>query len=795
MKKVKLSIIVSYIIIQFISLVIPITSVQADIAEGDTITLQGDHKCDPLLEYWMTDYQRWSYKVVWYVYYQDKETNQKYPAFCIEPKKNGIGTGYDSYQATLSKEQDNGIWRILNKGYMGSSYTDWNLECDDDFYTATKVALHSFVEKIRPIDKYILGTRVADGNSVEEIQRRATKVLEVAQTLYDYGLTGKETYQKPKITIQEKGEQKRQKIDGEDYLVQEYVVQANAKLVSYEVSIQQFVSGTKILNSSNQEKKSFTNSNFKIAIPIQNIKKNFEGNISVSNAQVKTNPIYYCTSSIQEAQNYVTYCTGIENTQVETKIQVEVNPSTLWINKIDKETQEPIANVTFQIKGEDGKEIGQFTTNQSGNIELKNVVPQTVTIKEIDVPDGYVLSDEVKTVTLEWGKMTKVVLENTKKKGDLKIVKLDGEEEKPLEKVEFDLIDAQGNIVTHMITDEKGEATVKNLNIGNYILRETKTQEGYQIAEDKEIKIAWKELLTEVVENVKKKGKIQVYKVDKEDRNIPIPDVVFEIRDKEGKVIDTITTDEYGSAISKELPIGEYTLVETKTNEAYALSKQTIVVNVKEKEITEITIENEKKKGKIEIVKRDKEENTIPLEGVAFEIKNEQGVLVDTVITDKTGRAYSKELPIGEYHIEEIQTKENYVLQEEIYTIIVEENQISSIQIENKKIKGRIEITKIAKEDNERNGKKAGEPISNVKFEIYDEEKKLIETIQTDNEGKAYSSLLEKGVYFIKEIETDKDYLLTEELLEIEITEEGELVSVIVENASKEIEKLPRTGF
>ena len=116
MKKVKLSIIVSYIIIQFISLVIPITSVQADIAEGDTITLQGDHKCDPLLEYWMTDYQRWSYKVVWYVYYQDKETNQKYPAFCIEPKKNGIGTGYDSYQATLSKEQDNGIWRILNKG-------------------------------------------------------------------------------------------------------------------------------------------------------------------------------------------------------------------------------------------------------------------------------------------------------------------------------------------------------------------------------------------------------------------------------------------------------------------------------------------------------------------------------------------------------------------------------------------------------------------------------------------------------------------------------------------------------
>ena len=669
MKKIKKSIVFSYLIIQLFMMIIPITSVQANIAEGDIITLQGDHKCDPLLEYWMTDYKRWSYKVVWYVYYQDKDSQQKYPAFCIEPKKNGIGTGYDSYQATLTKEKDNGIWRILNKGYMGSKYTDWNLECDDDFYTATKVALHSFVEKIKPKDKYILGTRVADGNSVEEIQRRAKKVLEVAQVLYDYGLTGKETYQKPNVTIHQKGEQKRQQINGEDYLVQEYTVQANRQLVSYEVSISNFVSGTKILNSSNQSQNKFTISNFKIAVPIQNIKQDFEGNISVLNAQVKTNPIYYCTSSIQNAQNYVTYCAGIEGTQAGTKMRVEVNPSTLWIQKIDKETKEPVANVSFEITGENGKKIGIYTTNKSGNIELKNIVPQVVSIKEVVVPEGYELNDEIKTVTLEWGKMTKVVLENRKKKGDLKIVKIDGEEEKPLEKVEFDLIDEQGNIITHIITNEKGEATVKNLNIGNYILRETKTKEGYKIAADKQIVIEWKKLLTEVVENVKKKGRIQVYKIDKETKK-PIENVVFEIKNKKGNVVDTLITDKEGKAFSKELPIGEYTLVETKTNEKYILSNQIVEVEVKEDKFTNVQIENEKKKGQIAILKVDDEDNTIPIQGVTFEIKDEQGIVVDTLITDKEGKAYSKKLPIGEYTIEEIQTKANYILQEEVYKFL-----------------------------------------------------------------------------------------------------------------------------
>ena len=165
-KMLKKGIVILLLILQLLQLSGNLLYVEASIKEGHTIHLQTDHECDSLVEYWMESYKAWSYKIVWYVYYIDNETKEKYPAFCIEPEKRGIGTGYDSYDATIKNENDSRIWRILDKGYMGSNYKDWNLECDDDFYSATKLALHSLVDGISPKEEYILGNRSVDGNTV-----------------------------------------------------------------------------------------------------------------------------------------------------------------------------------------------------------------------------------------------------------------------------------------------------------------------------------------------------------------------------------------------------------------------------------------------------------------------------------------------------------------------------------------------------------------------------------------------------------------------------------------------------
>ena len=259
--------------------------------------------------------------------------------------------GGDSYDVTVNQIQDNVLWRMLYKGYMGSSYQDWGLECDDDLYYATKTAVHSMAEGVSPTDKYEVATRVGKFDShisLEEVQRRSRKVLEVAQAIYDFGYSGTENYIKPQVNIAKNGGLKVETIDGTKYVVQNYNVTANKELGSYRVSIESFPSGTKILNSSNAETQTMYNSNFKIAIPTNNLSENTEGLISITEAKVKTYPIFYADSNNSNTQNYVTYADPSEDGSTSTELYVKANDSTLVIKKVD-ENGNGIGEVEFKI--------------------------------------------------------------------------------------------------------------------------------------------------------------------------------------------------------------------------------------------------------------------------------------------------------------------------------------------------------------------------------------------------------------------------------------------------------------
>lgn len=504
---IKKGIIILLTIMQLFQLIGNLFCVEAMIEEGDVITLEGDHECDSLVEYWMEDYQKWSYKIVWYVYYIDNEDFKKYPAFCVEPAKEGVGTGYESYNTTLRRENDSRIWRILDKGYMGSSYQDWNLECDDDFYSATKIALHSLVEGIAPKDKYIVGTRSVDGNTVEEIRRRGEKVLNVAQELYKYGIEGEGAYVSPKININNQEEYRIETINNIDYYTQSYRVIANKFLKSYEVEIQNFPIGTKILNLQNQEQTIHSNNFFKVAIPRNQITKDIKGNIKIKNAYVKTNPIFYCDSNIQNAQNYVTYMNGYEKTEASMLLEIKANKSNLVIQKIDKETKEPIENVTFEVKDKEGNKLADITTNKKGIAEIKNLYPQEVLIKEIKVPELYVLSEEERKVKLEWEKIEKITFENEKIKGKIKINKISEDDNKingkekgnPIENVVFEIRDDKGEFIETITTNQEGIAISKELEKGKYIIKEVKAHEDYEITQEEfEIEIVEHQKIEEI---------------------------------------------------------------------------------------------------------------------------------------------------------------------------------------------------------------------------------------------------------------------------------------------------------
>lgn len=476
------------VLIQLITIIGNIECVKANIKEGDIVTLKGDHECDSLVEY-LTNDDWWSYKIVWYVYYT--EGNNRYPAFCVEPAKQGVGTGYESYNALISRETDNVIWRILSKGYMGSKWTDWNLECDDDLYSATKIALHSYKDKAEPKSKYILGNRSVDGNTVEEIQRRGQRVLDVAQALYEYGLNGKETYHTPQVNIIPDGEYRIETLNGEEYYVQNYKVSANKTLKSYNVSIKDFVSETKILNLDNQVVSSLESSCFKIAIPIKNIKENVNGKIYITDANVKTYPVFYAKSSIEGAQSYATYTSCYEITNATAELKINANTAKLSITKIDSETGETLPNVTFEVFNKEGKSLGQYTTNEHGIIEINNLRPGIVKVKEIKVDEKYILDSEEREVQLEWGKLSQIEIGNAHKKSQIRIIKTSSDDNTitgqkagtPIANVEFEVRNKDGQLVQTIITNEQGEAITDKLDIGQYTIKEIKTDENYYLDE------------------------------------------------------------------------------------------------------------------------------------------------------------------------------------------------------------------------------------------------------------------------------------------------------------------------
>ena len=168
-----------------------------------------------------------------------------------------------------------------------------------------------------------------------------------------------------------------------------------------------------------------------------------------------------------------------------------------------------------------------------------------------------------------------------------------------------------------------------------------------------------------------------------------------------------------------------YKLIETKTNKWYNLAGDTQIKVEWDKETTK-TIENELKKGQVKVIKVDKDNNEVKLEGVEFEVLDENNKVLEKIVTDENGEALTSKYAIRDFSklkLRETKTLENYVLSDKVETIELKENQISNIKFENEKIKGKVEITKVDSKDENKK-------LEGAKFGLYDENDNLIETIK-----------------------------------------------------------------
>ena len=356
---------------------------------------------------------------------------------------------------------------------------------------------------------------------------------------------------------------------------------------------------------------------------------------------------------------------------------------------LEKDLTKEMETLLTKLHLEDKKEIINIGWQKSNLEDIKQLVQNN---------DCIIINGTKEFIEKTREKTGKIELDVEGNKSEIQITKVDSETNQPLEGVKFSITYDDGCIFK-FTTDENGIANCKGLHQGKARIKEIETKDGYILDEqEQEIKLGYGEHVWLTFYNDPKKGEISVNKVDKDDENIKLEGVEFDIIDESGNVIQHLITDSDGKASAK-VNIGNYKIRETKTKQEYKIGKEESVT-VNWNEVVELKIENEKKKGQIKIIKKDKEYSNIGLKGVEFEIRDKDEKLVKILKTDEKGEAITPNLPIGNYCIQEIKTLDNYILNEDKVQVTVKDDNITEVVIQNEKKRGQIQINKTSEDKN-----------------------------------------------------------------------------------------------
>lgn len=443
--------------------------------------------------------------------------------------------------------------------------------------------------------------------------------------------------------------------------------------------------------------------------------------------------------------------------------------ATVKIIKKDKGSNALLAGAVYGIYADEActKLIKKMpATNAKGESEVKITKTQdTVYLREISGPSGYVLDTKAYGVKLVVGQTASKNLTDKEQKGALTIYK-------------------EGEVLTG--------ATV--------------TEDGVTFAYEK------------------RKLKGAVYSVYA-GADIKAADGTL-IHKKGALVKDNLVTGDDGSVTLKDLYLGTYTVTETKAPDNYVCKGESKTVELVyagqtvEVQTVSATFLNERQKAAVRVEKQD-EETKNPLSGgiyglyAAEDIKVDgktvvpKGTLIEKATTGADGKAsYKAELPINySYSIREIQAPELYLRNsEDTYTFTFkftndkEEKVNFSHTFTNKRVNATIDLVK---EDSETGNSAQGDAVfEGAIYGLYAREDinhpdgrsgvlykkdEQVATLTTDKEGKASVSNLYLGKYYLKEITPPVGYLLDEEEHDVNCNYEGDQVETVKRNTvSKE---------
>lgn len=472
----------------------------------------------------------------------------------------------------------------------------------------------------------------------------------------------------------------------------------------------------------------------------------------------------------------------------------------LRLVKVDADTNQPLANVAFILKGKDGG-THSLITGSNGITDTISLAPGKYTLSEVAAAEGYaiplngwgftVTEGTVQQVTntsevAKWdfndGLLT-LTLKNSRIYGGLTIEKTDGKDGSALAGAEFTVAGSDDTPLTFIknngryeaatgegasstiATDANGKAYITGLKFGNYAVTETKAPEGYVLNGDRH-SIAISRQQTEVtlrLKNDKAMYKVTAIKHDAGENGKLLVGAEFTLYSAEGAVVAKAVTGYDGTAVF-EVPEGKYKLIETRAPAGYQLSGdfvREITVNAVRGAVGEFkyTFNNEKTSYSIEIHKHDSEDKQKKLAGAEFAVTDSRG-FTKTVTTDASGKASITELPYDDYTIREIKAPKGYALSDKEYSVKKTELVHGSpvvIEAANKYILGSVTIKKVDHENPEK-------LLEGAKFNVTDENGSLL---KWKAEGDVYtldergSSVITAGRVTLKDL-PEGTYTLTE---------------------------------
>lgn len=442
--------------------------------------------------------------------------------------------------------------------------------------------------------------------------------------------------------------------------------------------------------------------------------------------------------------------------------------SALVVFKFDSVTGEAVKNAVFQVKyltgtsGTGGTVIGTYKTSANGSFAVTGLDEGTYIVEELASDSGHVIDTAPQTAYIS-GKDQDVVelYFGNSPKGALLIKKIDSVSREPLSDVEFFVTTSDGTVVGNangkFVTDSAGTVLIENIDPGTtLVVKETRTKDNTYILDDtpQTARIKAGQTVTLEFRN-QPKGNLIINKQDSVTKE-PLEGVQFKIAYADGRVVDAdggqlssnglYWTDKNGQIKITGIT-GTIVATEMQSIPGYTIHEetrsQTVVVNIND---TQSLYFYNDPIGGVEIIKVNADKKTERIPNVKFEIRRADDGLVDTVTTDKSGRAFLA-LEDGHYYAVEIKSADGFELDSTPHYFEVKDGKTTTLTVENKSLSG-ILIHKI--------DSNTGEGIYGVTFLLYDINKTPVGQYESDQDGWVYiTGLTESGRYYIRELENE----------------------------------------